>query len=100
MLTANAVLAVLITVVCAAPLSSAWAIGLGGHSAIAAAAFGLLRRAGTVVAWIALALAIAVEVGWEIGLVDDTFFLISPFAHVHCSPDFRRSTTTPALTPR
>lgn len=51
-------------------------------------------------AWIALALAIAVEVGWEIGLVDDTFFLISPFAHVHCSPDFRRSTTTPALTPR
>ncbi|WP_326641067.1 hypothetical protein OIE67_16180 [Nonomuraea fuscirosea] len=56
--------------------------------AIAAAAFGLLRRAGTVVAWIALALAVAVEVGWEVGLVDDTFFLISPFAHIHYSADF------------
>ncbi|MEV0830370.1 ABC transporter permease [Nonomuraea rubra] len=61
--------------------------GIWVMAGIAVAAFGLLRRAGTVVGWTALALAIAVEVGWEVGLVNDSFFLISPFAHVHYSAD-------------
>lgn len=29
--------------------------------------------------------AIALEVGWEVGLVSDSLFMISPFAHVHYS---------------
>ncbi len=43
------------------------------------AAFGLFRRAGAAVGWTALALSIALEVGWEVGLVSDPFFMISPF---------------------
>ena len=62
--------------------------GIWVMAGIALAAFGLFRRAGTVVGWTALALAIAIEVGWEVGLVNDSFFLISPFAHVHYSADF------------
>ncbi|NBE95010.1 hypothetical protein FE391_28040 [Nonomuraea sp. KC401] len=52
---------------------------------IAVAAFGLFRRAGAVVGWTALVLAIAVEVGWEVGLLSDAFFMVSPLAHVHYS---------------
>ncbi|WP_043628495.1 hypothetical protein [Nonomuraea candida] len=62
--------------------------GIWVMTGIAMAAFGLFRRSGTVVGWTALALAIAVEVGWEVGLVNDAFFKVSPFAHVHYSADF------------
>ncbi|TDE56585.1 hypothetical protein E1295_10530 [Nonomuraea mesophila] len=59
--------------------------GIWVMAGIAVAAFGLFRRAGAVVGWTALVLAIAVEVGWEVGLVGDSFFMVSPFAHVHYS---------------
>ncbi|PZG15633.1 ABC transporter permease [Nonomuraea aridisoli] len=59
--------------------------GVWVMAGIAVAAFGLFRRAGAVVGWTALALAIAMEVGWEVGLVSDSLFMISPFAHVHYS---------------
>ncbi|TDD17376.1 ABC transporter permease [Nonomuraea diastatica] len=52
---------------------------------IAVAAFGLFRRAGAVVGWTVFALAITLEFGWEVGLVSDSFFRISPLAHVHWS---------------
>ncbi|MEO3876705.1 hypothetical protein ABGB18_48810 [Nonomuraea sp. B12E4] len=59
--------------------------GIWVMAGIAVAAFGLFRRAGAVVGWTALVLAIALEVGWEVGLVNDSLFMISPFAHVHYS---------------
>ncbi|MGP3921030.1 ABC transporter permease [Nonomuraea sp. 10N515B] len=59
--------------------------GIWVMAGIAVAAFGLFRRAGAAVGWTALALAIALEVGWEVGLVSDSLFMISPFAHVHYS---------------
>jgi ABC-2 type transport system permease protein len=59
--------------------------GIWVMAGIAMAAFGLFRRAGAVVAWTVLVLAIALEVGWEVGLVSDSLFMISPFAHVHYS---------------
>src|SRR5690606_11861679 len=59
--------------------------GIWVMAGLALAALGLLRRAGTVVGWAALALAVALELGWEVGLVSDRLFMISPFAHVHYS---------------
>ncbi|MGW0481765.1 ABC transporter permease [Nonomuraea sp. NPDC003214] len=59
--------------------------GVWVMAGVAVAAYGLFRRAGTVVAWTALALAIALELGWELRLVSDQVFMISPFAHVHYS---------------
>jgi ABC-2 type transport system permease protein len=59
--------------------------GVWVMAGIAMAAFGLFRRAGAVVVWTVLVLAIALEVGWEVGLVSDSLFMISPFAHVHYS---------------
>ncbi|MEV0622643.1 hypothetical protein AB0I81_55650 [Nonomuraea sp. NPDC050404] len=59
--------------------------GIWVMAAIAVAAFGLFRRAGAAVGWTALALTVALEVGWEVGLVSDVFFMVSPFAHVHYS---------------
>ncbi|MEO3871005.1 hypothetical protein ABGB18_19525 [Nonomuraea sp. B12E4] len=59
--------------------------GIWVMAGIAVAAFGLFQRAGAVVGWAALALTIALEIGWEVGLVSDSLFMISPFAHVHYS---------------
>jgi ABC-2 type transport system permease protein len=59
--------------------------GVWVMAGIAVAAFGLFRQAGAVVVWTVLALAIALEVSWEVGLVSDSVFMISPFAHVHYS---------------
>ncbi|QFY09762.1 hypothetical protein GBF35_26710 [Nonomuraea phyllanthi] len=59
--------------------------GVWVMAGIAVAAFGLFRRAGALVGWTALVLAIALEVGWEVGLVSDRLFRLSPFAHVHYS---------------
>ncbi|MFE0078845.1 ABC transporter permease, partial [Nonomuraea sp. NPDC059023] len=59
--------------------------GIWAMAGLAMAAFGLFRRAGVVVAWTALAAAIALEIGWEVGLVSDPLFKISPFAHIHYS---------------
>ncbi|MEV4834556.1 hypothetical protein AB0K05_08535 [Nonomuraea sp. NPDC049486] len=59
--------------------------GIWVMAGIAVAAFGLFRRAGAVVGWTALVLTIALEVAWEVGLVNDSLFMISPFAHVHYS---------------
>ncbi|MBF8191474.1 hypothetical protein ITP53_38430 [Nonomuraea sp. K274] len=59
--------------------------GIWVIAGIAVAAFGLFRRAGAVVGLTALALSIALEIGWEVGLVSDSLFMSSPFAHVHYS---------------
>ncbi|MGW2151374.1 hypothetical protein ACWCOT_44215 [Nonomuraea bangladeshensis] len=59
--------------------------GIWVMAGLAVAAFWLLRRAGANVGWTALGLAIAWEIGWEVGLVSDSLFMISPFAHVHYS---------------
>lgn len=52
---------------------------------LAVTAYGLLGRAGSYTAWSILALLVAVEFGWEIGVVSDAAFRVSPFAHVHYS---------------
>ncbi|MQA93557.1 MAG: hypothetical protein GEV11_02565 [Streptosporangiales bacterium] len=52
---------------------------------LAVAAHGLLGRAGPYAAWAILALLVALEFGWEIGVVGDAAFRVSPFAHVHYS---------------
>ncbi|MET8868081.1 hypothetical protein ABZW11_34560 [Nonomuraea sp. NPDC004580] len=54
-------------------------------TALATAAYGLLGRAGAVAAWAAFALVVLLEFGWEIGVLGDGVFLLSPFAHVHYS---------------
>jgi ABC-2 type transport system permease protein len=59
--------------------------GIWVMAGIAVAAFGLFRRAGAAVGWTALMLSIALEIAWEVGLVSDSLFMISPFAHVHYS---------------
>ncbi|GAA4965339.1 ABC-2 type transport system permease protein [Nonomuraea thailandensis] len=48
-------------------------------------AYGLLGRAGAVAVWAVFGLVVALEFGWEIGLVTDAAFRLSPFAHVHYS---------------
>ncbi|MFB4271368.1 hypothetical protein [Nonomuraea sp. GTA35] len=48
-------------------------------------AYGLLGRAGAVAVWTGFGLVVALEFGWEIGLVTDAAFRLSPFAHVHYS---------------
>ncbi|MGW3351803.1 hypothetical protein ACWDA3_51655 [Nonomuraea rubra] len=52
---------------------------------VAVAAYGLLGRAGAVAVWAVFGLVVALEFGWEIGLVTDAAFRLSPFAHVHYS---------------
>lgn len=52
---------------------------------LAVAAYGLFGRAGLPIAWAMFALLVLVEFGWEIGLVGDGLFRVSPFAHVHYS---------------
>ncbi|MGX1911939.1 ABC transporter permease [Streptomyces phaeochromogenes] len=49
---------------------------------IAMAAYGLLGRAGVIVGWGALVVAVAVEFGQHVGLPEWTFKAFSPFAHV------------------
>ncbi|MBK9712320.1 MAG: hypothetical protein IPO81_13515 [Kouleothrix sp.] len=45
--------------------------------------YGLLPRLAMAVSWAALALFLALELGWELQQVSQSVFDISPFAHVH-----------------
>ena len=50
---------------------------------ITAALYGLLPRFATALAWAALAVFLALELGWELQQVSQSVFNLSPFAHVH-----------------
>jgi ABC-2 type transport system permease protein len=50
---------------------------------LAAALYGLLPRFAVALSWAALALFLALELGWEVQRLSQAVFDISPFAHVH-----------------
>ena len=50
---------------------------------LAAALYGFLPRLAAPVTWGALAVFLALELGWELRQVSQAVFAISPFAHVH-----------------
>jgi ABC-2 type transport system permease protein len=50
---------------------------------IAAALYGLLPRFAAAGSWGALAVFLALEMGWELQQVSQAVFNFSPFAHVH-----------------
>jgi ABC-2 type transport system permease protein len=50
---------------------------------LATALYGLLPRFAAPASWGALALFLALELGWELQQISQSLFNISPFAHVH-----------------
>lgn len=70
-----------------AKLPAIWAL-----VGFAAALVGLLPRIAPGLAWSGIALIVALEFGWELGVIDRSVFDLSPFAHVY--PDTPPSIAT------
>lgn len=54
---------------------------------LATALYGVLPRQAWFASWAVLVLFLFLELGWELGLVSQAVFNVSPFAHVHWTTD-------------